>query len=117
MREVKGRGSLPLLTKQLVEVVLRRLFLSDEARGVPVVPAATLGSGAAGPEEEDVEEEEPVRITGEEVSAAVTRLSGKKAPVLDGVPIVAMKGMANLDIHRLCAIFNGCLKIGNIPPQ
>lgn len=100
--EVKERGDLPLLTRQLADVVLHRLFPSDVARGVPGVPTATPGSGAAGSEEE---EEEPEWITGEEVSVAVTRLSVKKAPGLDGVPIVAMKDMANLDIHTQAAPF------------
>ena len=85
-------------------------------------PGRAIGSWirdnrTAGAEEGDVEHEFTDWISEEEVRTAVARLNMKKAPGMDGVPIIAIKELANLDMPRLCAVYNGCLLMGDMPAQ
>ena len=120
MKEVKGNGNLPLLTRQLAEEVLRRLFPATNT----AAPVGRSGGTVAGWLRNHSEVYQPGNrvnmvekdwITEEEVRAAVGKLNIKKAPGLDGVPIIAAKGLANYDIPRLCAVYNGCLQMGDLP--
>lgn len=99
-RKIKGKGQIPAMSKERVQLVVENLFHNHQA--VNWI-------------QEDCSEEMTKDVTEAEVLIAAERLNSGKAPGPDGVPAEVVKALAKEHTELVRGMFDDLLKKGEFP--